>query len=348
MADHNQRRNITYYFGAGASAPTLPIVAQFPASLVNFEKFINGAPLILEDELKNSQQDLKDFIKNLIANSEIHASVDTYAKKLFIKDDEKSRTELKKLKITLSLLFSYIQSISHVHYRYDSFFASILNRSINDLPDNIKIISWNYDSQFEIAFANFSGLPFERNQEILGVNSKYRPFDSGNKFSLFKINGTAAFHSYDEQKGRYEYDNLFKGDTNQLDIWLIRKYHDAMNKTNYHCELSFAWEDDTTPIVPKNIWDDVVNWIKATNVLIVIGYSFPVFNRVIDKLLISSMGKIDRVYFQSDEATKIRERFRSISTIADDKVFLREDLKQFLIPDELDIPEQKKHRPRII
>ena len=44
-----------------------------------------------------------------------------------------------------------------------------------------------------------------------------------------------------------------------------------------------------------------------TKVIVIIGYSFPYFNREIDKLLFKDLGGIDKIYIQDLNGEKIKE-----------------------------------------
>src|SRR5208283_3946235 len=86
-----------------------------------------------------------------------HASVDTLAKKFYLKGDDSS---LRKLKAVLSAFLIVRQERKPVEKRYDSFFASVLYRDKVtrelQIPSNIRILTWNYDTQLEKAFYGFT------------------------------------------------------------------------------------------------------------------------------------------------------------------------------------------------
>ena len=90
------------------------------------------------------QIELIEDIKWLFDLSNDHASVDTAAKKLFIKGDYKN---LLRLKVALSIFLIVEQILKSPDKRYDSFFSSILGDSKSDFPKNIRVVSWNYDLQ---------------------------------------------------------------------------------------------------------------------------------------------------------------------------------------------------------
>ena len=114
---------------------------KFLETLIFFVKVLKSAcptktPVFYQKELINDLQWLLDI-------SSKHASVDTFARKLSIIGDSKN---LKKLKVVLSVFFTFEQIIKQPDERYDSFFASLYNEN-GELPENIRILSWNYDSK---------------------------------------------------------------------------------------------------------------------------------------------------------------------------------------------------------
>lgn len=92
-----------------------------------------------------------------------HQTIDTLAKKFYLTEN----ADLKKLKRTLITYFTieqllFIPSAPNEDYsfnktkelRYDSFFAAILEKGPNNhisVKSNIKILTWNYDQQIELA-----------------------------------------------------------------------------------------------------------------------------------------------------------------------------------------------------
>lgn len=151
--------NITYLLGAGASYYALPVVNQISDKLQHFENelgtfldpneqrgkhFINtyGHLNIAGEKspaISTVLNELKEDVAWLRKENAKHYSIDTLARKLYLKQDFKT---LLKLKVILANFFAYLQNMSF-DYRYDSFFASILEEQ-NNLPPNIKIASWNY------------------------------------------------------------------------------------------------------------------------------------------------------------------------------------------------------------
>lgn len=172
MADNN----VTYLFGAGASFYSLPIADGISEEMYHITNYLETYKQSLNDrerimtfkinginkEYATIVDELNSDIRAFAAEIEKHASVDTLAKKLYLKSFEPDSAEkLLKLKIIICICFIIIQEVGRVQKpekgekpnpepnlikekRYDNFFASILT-SIAELPKNVKILSWNYD-----------------------------------------------------------------------------------------------------------------------------------------------------------------------------------------------------------
>ncbi|HEU4576436.1 MAG TPA: hypothetical protein VFS36_15645 [Chitinophagaceae bacterium] len=340
--------NITYLFGAGASANSLPVVSQVPNrinemiihlshsqfALTGFSEQIHeqsGYRIANEDIKRKFVSDLK-WMVNIVQK---HASIDTYAKKLFIRQDF---DVLKKLKLVFSTYLYLEQCFRPVDYRYDTFFASILFDNINKLPDNIRIISWNYDFQFEKAFADYSNeSTIQLNKTHLNIYPSFNNQNTPkNGFKIIKLNGTTDIIESSSQDVQYFSTKLIDNiDTNNILEVLEKYYQLTKDSSKYQVALSFAWEQQKQD--PKSSFSIAKQETSGTDILVVIGYSFPYFNRDIDRALIKNMNNLYKVYFQSPEARQIKERFLSVrSDIDQENLIERVNISQFLLPDELE------------
>jgi len=99
--------------------------------------------------------------------------------------------------------------------------------------------------------------------------------------------------------------------------------------------LTFAWEN--TPL-SNSIIENATLATSKTYVLVVIGYSFPFFNRVVDRRIINSMINLEKVYFQApkEDVNNLITRFKAIRSdfkkLDPEPI---EDIKQFFLPPEL-------------
>lgn len=336
--------NITYLFGAGASKNALPIVEELPGRIQKIIEILESSDFKLSEHetfsgpgfsqtKENAQNSFFTELRWLIEMAENHASIDTFAKKLFIK---RNFTELRKLKIILSAYFVLEQAKNPTDGRYDSFFASILQKNKLDFPKNVKILSWNYDYQLEKAYSDYSDeFDLITNQNMLRVISK-NTLDSEiiDDFSIYKINGTTNIYSEEGRIQNPYLSNVKSTLTLEYFSDVLLRYLMLKNNTTIFPSLSFAWEKQEHS--SSTITEKCIKGSCQTNILIVIGYSFPYFNREIDREIINHMKNLEKVYFQSPDAESLKERFLAIRhDIKEQNLIIRKDTKMFLIPNEL-------------
>ncbi|MBU2915999.1 SIR2 family protein [Reichenbachiella agariperforans] len=336
---------ITYLFGAGASKNALPIVNEIPERLKLVIDLLKSEEFKLPESEKFEDLNLdlsKRKVQNvliedfewLLDKSANHASIDTFAKKLFIK---KERNDLDRLKLSFSVYFIIEQFNNKVDMRYDSFYASLLKDSISNFPKNVRVLSWNYDVQFEKAFSEYTNRnDYNTNQTFLNVITKYgydTPNDS--RFSILKLNGSTNLMQ-SVGRDQYQYFSEFQDSlTTEVLSKVVRNYASLrLTDTRGFSGLSFAWERFGEP--EKDIVLHAKNETANAEILIVIGYSFPYFNREIDREIIQNMKHLKKVYFQAPDAEHLKERFLSIrEDLPNESLVTRFDVEQFLLPNEL-------------
>lgn len=348
----NQKR-VTYLLGAGASALALPIVADFPNSLRKFheelkkyeqqtsaKEYFNDHSL--QGKTKSGYfQELLHKITWLADEAEKSASVDTLAKKYHLTGMD---AYLRQLKTILTIFFLWEQLPNPPDPRYDAFIASIsdLKDRALRIADNLRIISWNYDFQVEKAFAPyFSGAytslsKFSSIQERLNIiPRKGNTIEFNDGFGVIKLNGTAALISDSASGARPLFEDMKVDADVQLAEDLTRVYAGLITYNQTDMFLNFAWESTKAK---EKILEIARQVAYKTEVLVVLGYSFPFFNREIDRLIINAMGGLKSVYFQAkgDDVYRNIDRFKSIRTdLSKDQLIPIEDVDQFFLPPEL-------------
>ena len=356
-------KNIVYMLGAGASFHALPIVSNLNS---RFKIFCDH---ILDYNQKYSEARfvyLKREIAILLEKISSHYTIDTYARKLYLKNPavDTNSDYIQILKF-LSAYFLYEQLtidinsecnrylknlyepvkgttkiadqslLNELDYRYDSFFATILENSEEGelvIPKNFSILSWNYDFQVEKAYMNFSGnsLDDTLNQfKVDGINHKLG--GEPKKTFLTKLNGTAAF----VKDGKYT--NLFDFKTHTLNeesLDILSKILSSP-RSEFDTGMRFAWQDDE--FSKRAIKQSQIR-IRDADIVVIIGYSFPYFNRSIDRLLFKEAGtliRLPKVYIQGceNDVKSVINRFKGIRSDINAIPFV--ELDQFLIPNEL-------------
>ncbi|MCB0698176.1 MAG: hypothetical protein KDC07_12480, partial [Chitinophagaceae bacterium] len=258
-----------------------------------------------------------------------HKTVDTYAKMLWSTD---KNSEYKLIKCTIILFFELYRYFNNkVDKRYDAFFASIISKEEPRLPDEIRIISWNYDYEFEKAFMKYALSATEDIHSIYDelnvIHKNSIPVDLKNKFRIIKVNGTTGF--YDTNQKLTLGLNLpnFHRDKDIADMsWkdimpLFINYNKYAGKNSkYIPAISFEWEKDDDGSLKKAITECT----SMSRALVVIGYSFPTFNREMDTYILQSL-KLQsgdtQVYIQDADYYSIQSKIER---------FIKKDLTTFI------------------
>lgn len=370
----SQPKNITYLLGAGASANCLPVIDELPKRLELFKGLLlnkvayNDQSLeIVTSEIIEDAKDLIEQIDKIGVELLRHKTIDTVAKKLYlIKECHPYLVILKKVLIVYFLFEqSYFDGdiregvVKQIpDKRYDALIATIISKQVGNLslPNNFKIITWNYDLQFEIAYREYL-LQLNRSQIQEKLQAIPSPsfleksvFDPS-KFCLIRLNGVAGFTSAFSIKRKLSNFELVKV--------LIKFVHLYKNISDE--ELSnfiYSWENPNEFLYTnknvENIKEIAKQVMSQTDILVIIGYSFPLFNRSIDKELISACaGNAKKIYIQDPRAKEIQdllvssfadlvtpEEYRSIMGMGLKKTpveFVSSSYDQFLIPYELDL-----------
>ena len=363
--------NVTYLIGAGASAGKRG--RDLPTGLPEDDRIIEGLPCVSEiatcleeivnllkrtklpEEIEwlndsvglNSKEDWEQArietalqFKQLLEKCAEHSTIDTYAKKLRLRKDIPG---LRKLEQLLSLFFMYLQMENKPDSRYDSFLASILQDNLH-FPDHIHVLSWNYDSQFEIAYDEYN------EGEYLYTGSK-KSIILPPIVEVIKINGTASFEGQDNFvkyrkqyikglksinpfiEGKYGLDpNPFLKQRRMMELVFMYKLFIAGQKDNTN--LSFAFDDyEPTDAMYHQI--DAI--MSNTDVLVVIGYTFPFFNRGIDREILKNLKPNAKIYIQDLNPKYVRQSLEAVLKDEQRQAQIVEinRTEQFYLPPEL-------------
>lgn len=147
-----------------------------------------------------------------------------------------------------------------------------------------------------------------------------------NKFCIIKLNGTAFMY---DKTNLQIVDTFFDPYSTMGIIPSIYKFYLDKYK-NIDTGLSFAWEKDSK--IKQSIEKTVYN----ADVLVIIGYSFPDYNRDIDKEIFDKMPNLKKIYIQDKDPNIIKQRIMQfITTKKDYNFMLCQDVTQFVIPMEL-------------
>lgn len=336
--------NITYYLGAGASAFSIPVVNSFyEKAIVPFGKLFegkNGSNFLAGKtnpewtERNNFIQLCRDFSTTL----KFHPTVDTFAKKLFIKGNT---AELIGLKKYLILLFTYLHWTQKLDDRYDKFIAAIIEPGDDEeplLPGNLKMISWNYDLQFELSLVQFLNSKFDF---ILNFINYYDRKYSSDVFSLVRLNGIATRINSEGKLLDFTFKHKIGSVVNPNDIleelfeiYKLLSDESPKYKILHEC-FTYCWEPSE---YSGHSLDKAIKIANNTEILVIIGYSFPYVNREFDLEIINSMSNLIKIYIQDPNANSsmidnLKERFETFENAVD--IIPITETNEFYLPNEL-------------
>lgn len=316
---------ILYMLGAGASAKAFPLARSiynhhneikvpglaYELRDFNFDHYFSD---LNDVDSKKYVQKLKQQFKIIADQADKFGDVDTYAKFLHLQNP--SGEELKNLKEMLSAYFILKQKLLDVRdERYLPWLVSIMDKK--QFPKNIKVLNWNYDFQLEIAADSVGQLEGVTH----GNSSFFTPTWIGHfpnldptntdydKLSLVHLNGIAGFFgSIDHEESNIYNDLLSNSDENLL------KFIQTNNK---HTMIHFVWEKSE---YHSNLLEKIKMIINDSTILVVIGYSFPFFNREVDKKIFHQLTenkKLKKIYFQNPtlDGQQLRSQFGIDSSI---------------------------------
>lgn len=340
-------KNITYLFGAGASYNAIPIVGELDNAFSllknwNDEAIRNPKNISLNSEHINGHRIINSQLSTAELNSRIYGTIDTFAKKLTLTNDI---TDLNKLKAALSFFFTSWQEIiidsapsvrknakfKEIESRYLGLLANYLIRKERvEIPDNINFLTWNYDTQLERALA----LILDKDLDYVLNNYSIHPIDKSENSKIVHLNGIAGLFNKDKEviSMNNEKSPLGNNDKNTI----LCKLFPIINSVekgiiDFSKHFTFAWENSE---ISNKAIEKAQRILMNTDVLVVVGYSFPNFNNEIDSKLfntLKSSGRDYKIYYQDLNANKniIYQRFR----IPQNKIETdNENLNQFIIP----------------
>jgi hypothetical protein len=308
---------VTYIFGAGASSATLPLAAEIGADLGSTAEAFRtgliafsdrGGGIYPEDRRPPPKGSFgKAFFEALdwLCKTALnHTSVDTIARKLWMRGDSESGEALMRLKATLGTYLWYKQISQPSDRRYDTFFATLLRKDPRGkpiLPATVRLLTWNYDLLLERSFYEYSlDYPY-----VFDYLVKAQGLVHMNGFASVVPKIRSALMSNDYSKFDY---SLYVG-TEDKYSFAIELYNRSVN---FHpadqlvSQINFAWEN------PESVRAAVAA-ASGSTILVVVGYSFPYFNRDADRTVLAEMApSLVKILLQVNGSIGPRERLLSI------------------------------------
>ncbi|HBS04049.1 MAG TPA: hypothetical protein DEA96_03720 [Leptospiraceae bacterium] len=356
-------KKITYLLGAGASAGAVPTVnglAQFlrhlaapkdaPRSyLAKYSEVEDGReahgefPAIRQLIEKSASRDtLEQVSQKLLRDIEETARLsiefgtpDTYAKYLSLRGLEAPLVDLSG---TLDFALSLAQAHNRVDLRYYQWISALATRDSRTgkvwFPQEVKILSWNYDIQLEMAIGEILGPAAGKSLfcSQAGIPNPIPPGPGIPDFPVYhKINGSSG-HLLSLQREPAAFQIISEGGGH---VDAVSNLMESLlaNGRSGQSRIRFAWSRPEALDLQR---------FGDTEILVVIGYSFPSFNRQIDGEILTSMQELERVVIQDltpgPKASIVRELLRNTHPDQARDIAVQTELAKdspFFIPSEL-------------
>lgn len=315
---------VIYLLGAGASCgnrktqPNLDFGLKSGAILplvTEFEQAANYLPEVLQETSRLPNGEYKNSIpaEYLWLKTEINAlatkvgssfSVDTLARMHLLSNDI---PELHRIKNFIGIVLEFYEIGNGLDNRYEAFLSTIISEVKNGvpkLPNNLTILSWNYDLQIE----RYMKKIHVNQPEVYLQKNKY--LKEG--FSFNKLNGD---YLVDSNK-----DFLYlstEGDREKAAQLLKMRAKEigSLSEKDLYPNMGFAWDTDQEAMYP-----DLRVFYRLSEV-VVIGYSFPSFNREIDNIILFEVLK---------EAFRLSKNIRIVIQAAKDSESIAEKVNERL------------------
>lgn len=397
-------RRVSYLFGAGASYHALPINTESQDFLLRFAMYSqqlrteNGRPFQM-----NLWSELFDFTR---AFAHYH-SYDEVARQLWLNGSEESGAgraqgrifplNLSKLKALMAIYYffeqvrdkkaddysNFIQGFEHlvrskepvrplqiIDPRIEPFLEGVLALKPHPWRQGpVRIMSWNYDVQFEIAYSKIKGERdllkcFDHDHLNVHPGRSLDPQRYREEPFYVHINGVAGLirNVYSGQQRLMEYNEVGKLSLSQLldrNAPMDEAIMEPMAEWSVNETFSFAWEDHwTTRATQKYIKQFGFN----TRDLVIFGYSLPEGNSRMDLVflkefannwypdkrifLISHGPDVKRMAALLDQAFKSTTSKAPWSENASIEIYAISDIGKIPLPSDLDTlaDKTKGHR----
>lgn len=355
-------RQVTYILGAGASAKALPLAKDIKTekieyyglqstfsnlktiveSATNFNSIFGNNGKGIGDYYKMELGHFYDRLSNFSQKLLEFETIDTYAKALFLQNRKEEFKDLKQY------LAEYLFFEQVVRQKFDNRYLVFLVNILNNLqfPSNLKIISWNYDYQFEIALHKL----YQHN--VLGNFKSYPVHMSSDMtdYNLVHLNGVGGadyiskLRQSEDQRFRYRYDQFSDNSENIEDsLNLMFAIHKASLEIEHLITFGFEKHDNLglSSLSKDGILYSFYDELYDTTDLIIIGYSFPYFNQETDEYYLRQIiesGNLQNVVIQDPTFTKEEfiSRFDFDGILSDEnseiEITTLKNTDQFFIP----------------
>ena len=342
----NNNKSITYILGAGASFQSIPIVSTFPGRFKQFMDTLTdfSSQNTIENSYRNNLQDAVEVSKELLKEFQDHQSFDTFFKKLYHVED------LKKIKIFKKILNLYFiwehtnpgynvsdldsnifTKQANIDKRYDALIAGLLRPIKGDkkLFCKTNFITWNYDLNLLSSIKNyfFPELPFSEMINMIGKNETV--WKINDQLSILNMNGFFYSSEFNDLKKLPQSNSPFLFDKKLTSNYLEDTFDDLDAES-----IRFAWELENI----EEVTNAAKKMITHSKNIVVIGYTFPLYNRLVDfKYLAHENLYNKKLFIQDPNALELKEDFIEYFNIEviRDSIITKTSCNNFFVPQDI-------------
>lgn len=358
---------IVYLFGAGASYHAIPVVSGMKTRLQTFlEYYNNNRNLVINMNVHSLNRKGKLVIlekyKELVKETSRSFSIDTLARKFFLRGDMNKLNDVKEL-IAAYLVWEqvvnkegqdrintrpehinvYVPATNYFSYFWKGSSAEPKSVIQTDIP--LESFDYRYESLFSVLAdkrnklsenVSFISWNYDNQVEIAidrvfniegNEKKKNRTLDSIFDNRFIKLNGSAGLSNFD-----WEPVSKFNSEKDER-LKEIAEFLSVEGKT-YPNRIKFAWENDKD--LPRN---RASMHLQEADELVIIGYSFPDYNRKVDYQMLNEFWgttHTKKITIQDtlENADKVAQRVKSITNLQanKDNIKIYTELQQFYIP----------------
>lgn len=160
------------------------------------------------------------------------------------------------------------------------------------------------------------------------------------KLTFIKLNGSAAFAKNKELcwiiDAQYPGLSIEEEVDYQFIKRLCKRYEHNYSNIDFTPSIKFAWEDIS---IASGLIEVARNHFKQSSIIVIIGYSFPTFNRTVDRSILSEIRNdtLKYIYIQNPNWEDVITRITSLVPGIDTKKIRHSPTKdEFYIPYEFD------------
>lgn len=291
---------LTYILGAGASFQSMPVVKSFSNRFKTFLDWIDGSLIKGQGFSPDEKQKfgmLYESGKGLQESFESHQSFDTYFKKLFHTGQHEKTNQGKKI-INLYFTWEHLSKpspkpIEHndaffwkqsiVDKRYDALIAGLLKPLADNKEPYCKVnfITWNYDLNLFMSLKNYFS-PNSTIGDFFKQINKEHSWEIEGKITVVNMNGF-FYNSYFSDLINLSRSTIYDIIYNKI------KQQDYFSKYELYANKEHANDIDDDAELLKFAWETknfnakvAESMIRESKNIIVIGYTFPLYNRSVD------------------------------------------------------------------